>query len=155
MTKTRKKKQKYPPGWNETRGSKLGEHYDKQTDDEAVAGLETAPKAQKQTLKMAPTQVGAARRQIRKKKKRCRRACAWDGHGRGANSRRSRRAGPPPPRDRSPVEPRPGAARPGRVRRLRVVLESTPRFRVAPRPEARRGAAPPRRHGGERPAKLP
>jgi hypothetical protein len=48
-----------------------------------------------------------------------------------------------------------GLVRPGTLRRIRVVLESRPRFGVAPRPKARRGAAPPRRYGRERPAKLP
>jgi hypothetical protein len=38
MHKPRKKvKQKYPLGWDEARVRKLAEHYDNQTEDEAVA----------------------------------------------------------------------------------------------------------------------
>src|SRR5207302_5940920 len=37
MTKTKKKKQKYPPGWDETRVRKLAEHYDHQTEEEQAA----------------------------------------------------------------------------------------------------------------------
>lgn len=57
MSKTSKKKQKYPPGWEEKRVRKLAEHYDNQTDDEAVAEVEAAMNDENQTLMMVPTEL--------------------------------------------------------------------------------------------------
>jgi hypothetical protein len=57
MNKTNAKKQKYPPGWDETRVRKLAEHYDKQTDDEAVAEIEAALSDENQTMMMVPTEL--------------------------------------------------------------------------------------------------
>lgn len=57
MNKTRKKKQQYPPGWDEARVRKLAEHYDQQTDDEAVAEIEAALNDKNQTLMMVPTEL--------------------------------------------------------------------------------------------------
>ena len=57
MNKTRKRKQKYPPGWDETRVRKLAEHYDKQTDAGAVAEIEAALNDENQTLIMVPNQL--------------------------------------------------------------------------------------------------
>ena len=54
---TRKKKQKYPVGWDEERVRKLAEHYDNQTDDEAVAEIQAALNDQNQTLMMVPTEL--------------------------------------------------------------------------------------------------
>ena len=57
MSKARKKKQKYPPGWDEARVRKLAEHYDNQTDEEAVAEIEAALNDKNQTQMMVPTEL--------------------------------------------------------------------------------------------------
>ena len=57
MSKARKKKQKYPPGWDEARVRKLAEHYDNQTDEEAVAEIEAALNDTNQTQMMVPTEL--------------------------------------------------------------------------------------------------
>ena len=57
MNKTRKKKQQYPPGWDEARIRKLAEHYDNQTEDEASAEIEAALNDQNQTLMMVPVEL--------------------------------------------------------------------------------------------------
>jgi hypothetical protein len=57
MNKTRKNKQKYPPGWDEARVRKLAEHYDNQSEDEAVAEIEAALNDKNQTLMMVPTEL--------------------------------------------------------------------------------------------------
>ena len=57
MNQTRKKKQQYPPGWDEARVRELAEHYDNQSDDSAVAEVEEALEAQNQTLMMVPTEL--------------------------------------------------------------------------------------------------
>ena len=54
---TKKKKQQYPVGWDEERVRKLAEHYDNQTDDEAVAEIEAALNDENQTLMMVPTEL--------------------------------------------------------------------------------------------------
>ena len=53
----KKLKQKYPVGWDEERVRKLAEHYDNQTDDEAVAEIEAALNDENQTLMMVPTEL--------------------------------------------------------------------------------------------------
>jgi hypothetical protein len=57
MNRTAKKKQQYPPGWDEARVRKLAEHYDNQTEDEAVAEIEDALNDQNQTLMMVPADL--------------------------------------------------------------------------------------------------
>lgn len=57
MSMPRKKKQQYPPGWNDARVRKLAEHYDNQTDDEAVAEIEAALNDENQTLMTVPTEL--------------------------------------------------------------------------------------------------
>ena len=53
----KKKKQKYPAGWNEERVRKLAEHYDNQTEDEQVAEHEAAMQAAGQTVMVVPTEL--------------------------------------------------------------------------------------------------
>lgn len=53
----KKTKQQYPVGWNEERVRKLAEHYDNQTDDEAVAEIEAALTAENQTMMSVPTEL--------------------------------------------------------------------------------------------------
>ena len=52
-----KKKQKYPPGWDEKRIRKLAEHYDNQTEDDQVAEHEEAFRAKNQTVMVVPTEL--------------------------------------------------------------------------------------------------
>lgn len=54
---TRKKKQKYPAGWDEGRVRKLAEHYDTQTENEQVAEHEAAMQAENQTVMVVPTEL--------------------------------------------------------------------------------------------------
>lgn len=54
---SKKKKQKYPAGWDEERVRKLAEHYDNQTEDEQVAEHETAMRAEGQTIMVVPTEL--------------------------------------------------------------------------------------------------
>lgn len=51
----KKKKQKYPAGWDEERVRKLAEFYDNQSEDEQVAEHEAALKAEGQTVMVVPT----------------------------------------------------------------------------------------------------
>jgi hypothetical protein len=55
MEGTRKKKQPYPPGWDESRVRKLVDHYDNQTEDEQVSEHEAcfAPKG----VMVVPTEL--------------------------------------------------------------------------------------------------
>ena len=57
MNKIRKKKQKYPPGWDDARVRKLAEHYDNQTEDEQAAEIEAALNDENQTLMTVPTEL--------------------------------------------------------------------------------------------------
>lgn len=52
----KKKKQKYPAGWDEQRIRKLAEHYDNQTEDEQVAEHEAAMRAEG-TVMVVPTDL--------------------------------------------------------------------------------------------------
>lgn len=54
---TRKKKQAYPAGWDESRIRKLAEYYDNQTEDEQVAEHEAAFRAEGQTVMVVPTEL--------------------------------------------------------------------------------------------------
>jgi hypothetical protein len=53
----KKKKQKYPAGWDEERVRKLAKHYDNQTEDEQVAEHEAAMQAEDQTVMVVPTEL--------------------------------------------------------------------------------------------------
>jgi hypothetical protein len=52
-----KKKQKYPPGWDLKRIRKVIDHYEKQTEEEAVAEDEAAFKNTEQTMLAVPTEL--------------------------------------------------------------------------------------------------
>jgi hypothetical protein len=52
-----KKKQKFPPGWNEKRVKELIAHYENQTEDEEAAEIEAALKAENVTLMDIPTEL--------------------------------------------------------------------------------------------------
>lgn len=54
---SKKKKQKYPAGWDEKRIRSLAEHYDNQTEDEQVAEHEAAMHAAGQTVMVVPTEL--------------------------------------------------------------------------------------------------
>ena len=51
------KKQRLPKGWTEEQIRKLAEHYDNQTEDEAVAEIEAALNDENQTMMMVPTEL--------------------------------------------------------------------------------------------------
>jgi hypothetical protein len=52
-----KKKQKFPPGWNEQRVKKLIAYYENQTEDEEFADIEAAREAEDITLMAIPTEL--------------------------------------------------------------------------------------------------
>ena len=52
-----KRKQKLPPGWDEQRIREVLDHYENQTDDEAVAEDEAAYKTAGQTMLGVPTEL--------------------------------------------------------------------------------------------------
>lgn len=51
------KQQHYPAGWNEERVRKLLQHYEAQTEDEAVAEDEATYRRRDQTVMLVPTQL--------------------------------------------------------------------------------------------------
>lgn len=51
------KQQHYPAGWNEDRVRKLLQHYEAQTEDEAVAEDEAAFRRRDQTVMVVPTRL--------------------------------------------------------------------------------------------------
>jgi hypothetical protein len=53
----RKKKQRYPAGWDEKRVRALAAHYDNQTEDEQVAEHEAAIRAEGHTVMVVPTDL--------------------------------------------------------------------------------------------------
>jgi hypothetical protein len=57
-------KQKFPRGWNEARVRRVLEHYENQTEDEAVAEDEAAFKAKGQTVMVVPTELVPKIRQL-------------------------------------------------------------------------------------------
>jgi hypothetical protein len=58
-------RQQFPPGWNEKKVRAVIAHYDRQTEDEAAAEIETAPDAGGETWMSVPTElVGAVTRLI-------------------------------------------------------------------------------------------
>lgn len=52
-----KKKQKFPPRWNEERVRKVIAHYDRQTEEEQAAEIEAALEAEGTTLMAVPTEL--------------------------------------------------------------------------------------------------
>jgi hypothetical protein len=54
---SKKRKQRYPAGWDEGRTRRLAEHYDHQTKDEQVAEHEAAFLAEGQTVMVVPTEL--------------------------------------------------------------------------------------------------
>jgi hypothetical protein len=56
--------QEYPKGWNEERVKKVLDHYENQTEDEAVAEDEAAYKADGQTVMIVPTKLVPAIRRL-------------------------------------------------------------------------------------------
>jgi len=64
MKKTRSKD--YPPAWNEKKVLAVIAHFDRQTEDEAAAEIESAPEAPGETWMSVPTElVGAVTRLIK------------------------------------------------------------------------------------------
>lgn len=53
----KKKKQHYPPGWNEERVRRIAAHYDNQTDEEAAAEIEAALADKSRTMLSVPTSL--------------------------------------------------------------------------------------------------
>lgn len=51
------KQSQYPPGWDENRVKKVLEHYESQSEDEAVAEDEAAFEAPDQTVMEIPTEL--------------------------------------------------------------------------------------------------
>jgi hypothetical protein len=63
--KTQKASQsKFPRGWDENRVRKVLEHYENQTEDEAVAEDEAAFEAEGQTVMIVPTELVPAIRKL-------------------------------------------------------------------------------------------
>jgi hypothetical protein len=67
--KQRTKQEKLPAGWSEARVRKVLEHYENQTDDEAVAEDEAAYKTEGQTVMIVPTELVPAIRKLLGKRK--------------------------------------------------------------------------------------
>jgi hypothetical protein len=63
-------RQKFPPGWDEKRVRKVLEHYENQTEDEAVAEDEAAYQAEGQTVMIVPTDLVPAIRELLGRKRR-------------------------------------------------------------------------------------
>ncbi len=64
LSKNRSTKQKFPRGWNETKVRRVLEHYENQTEDEAVAEDEAAFQAKGQTVMIVPTKLVPKIRQL-------------------------------------------------------------------------------------------
>jgi hypothetical protein len=62
--KPKTRRQKFPPGWDEKRVRRVLEHYENQTEDEAVAEDEAAYQAEGQTVMIVPTKLVPAIRQL-------------------------------------------------------------------------------------------
>jgi hypothetical protein len=58
------KTNKFPPGWDEQRVRRVLEHYETQTEDEAVAEDEAAFEDQTQTVMEVPTDLVPAVREL-------------------------------------------------------------------------------------------
>jgi len=61
---SRASRQQFPPGWDEERVQKVLTHYEKQTEDEAVAEDEAAYETEGQTVMIVPTELVPAIRQL-------------------------------------------------------------------------------------------
>jgi hypothetical protein len=55
---------KYPPGWDEARVRRVLEHYEAQSDDEAVAEDEAAYESTTETVMEVPTELVPAIREL-------------------------------------------------------------------------------------------
>ncbi len=64
------KKSKFPPGWDEQRVRRVLEHYEQQTDEQAVAEDEAAYEDSAQTLMEVPTDLVPTIRELIAKHKR-------------------------------------------------------------------------------------
>jgi hypothetical protein len=53
----KKASQQFPPGWDEERVRRVLDHYEKQTEDEAVAEDEAAFDEEGQTVMIVPTEL--------------------------------------------------------------------------------------------------
>jgi hypothetical protein len=51
------KRTNFPPGWNEDRAQKVLEHYEQQTEDQAVAEDEAASRLRGQTVMVVPKRL--------------------------------------------------------------------------------------------------
>ena len=64
MSRNRRPKQKFPRGWDEAWVRRVLEHYENQTEDEAVAEDEAAFQAKGQTVMIVPTKLVPKIRQL-------------------------------------------------------------------------------------------
>ena len=64
------KNSRFPKGWNEARVKRVIEHYESQTDEEAVAEDEAAAEADQQTLMEVPNDLVPAVRELIAKRRR-------------------------------------------------------------------------------------
>jgi hypothetical protein len=64
------KRTKFPEGWNEARVKRVLEHYETQTDEEAVAEDEAASEEKGQTLMEVPSELVPTVRELIAKRKR-------------------------------------------------------------------------------------
>jgi hypothetical protein len=64
LKKRRPPKQKLPSGWDEARVRRVLEHYENQTEEEAVAEDEAAFQAEGQTVMIVPTELVPRIRQL-------------------------------------------------------------------------------------------
>ena len=53
----KKQKQEYPPGWDEKRVREVAEYYENQSDEEHLAEIEAAQKAENITMMAVPTEL--------------------------------------------------------------------------------------------------
>ena len=53
----KKPKQEYPPGWDEKRVREVIDHYENQSDEEHLAEIEAAQKADNITMMAVPTEL--------------------------------------------------------------------------------------------------
>jgi hypothetical protein len=58
------KQNKFPPGWDEERTRRVLEHYEKQTEDEAVAEAEAAFASRTDTVMTVPNELVPAVREL-------------------------------------------------------------------------------------------
>ena len=70
LKKRKAARQKFPRGWDEKRVRKVLDHYENQTEDEAVAEDEAAYHAEGQTVMIVPTKLVPAIRQLLGRRKR-------------------------------------------------------------------------------------